>query len=77
MFYTTCVRIVAVDSSRGRIDRPAIGKAITILAKIRRAPRSDIDHRRHALEVLALGTGVGIVGLNVIILIVVLIQRIL
>jgi hypothetical protein len=36
-----------------------------------------IDQRRLALEVLALGTGVGIIGLIVIILIVILILRIL
>ena len=36
-----------------------------------------IDQRRLAMEVLALGTGVGIIGLIVIILIVILILRIL
>lgn len=38
---------------------------------------SHSDTGRNALEVLALGTGVGIVGLIVIILIVILILRIL
>jgi hypothetical protein len=43
-------------------------------------PGTCLGHRndwRHPLEVLALGTGVGIVGLVVIVLIVILILRIL
>ena len=42
-----------------------------------REPGSHSNDWRNALEVLALGTGVGIVGLIVIVLIVILILRIL
>jgi hypothetical protein len=40
-------------------------------------PQTHATNGRHTLEVLALGTGVGIVGLIVIVLIVVLVLRLL